>query len=80
MIQQIMRSEFKESTCFTIAHRINTIMDSDLILVIHEGYVQEFDTPLALMEKKGSFCSLVRAWEEDTVHKTNSTDKLPSET
>jgi ABC-type multidrug transport system fused ATPase/permease subunit len=65
MIQQVVRSEFKEATCFTIAHRINTIMDSDLILVIHEGCVEEFGTPSALMEKKGRFSSLVRAGEEE---------------
>ena len=69
MIQQIVRAEFKESTCFTIAHRINTIMDSDLILVINEGHVEEFDTPAELMKKGGIFSNLVQALDEDSVRK-----------
>ena len=32
LIQKIIRTEFKNSTTLTIAHRINTILDSDRIL------------------------------------------------
>lgn len=64
LIQQVVRSEFKESTCFTIAHRINTIMDSDFILLMNEGVIEEYGTPSALMEKRGMFYSFIRAWEE----------------
>jgi ABC-type multidrug transport system fused ATPase/permease subunit len=42
-IQQTLRSEFKESTLITIAHRLRTIMDYDKILVLDEGKVAEYD-------------------------------------
>ncbi|GAA5978963.1 hypothetical protein JCM5350_004190 [Sporobolomyces pararoseus] len=53
-IQAIIRSEFASATTFTIAHRINTIMDSTRILVMDKGCVAEFDTPAALLAKKDS--------------------------
>jgi len=43
-IQQALRSEFKESTLITIAHRLRTIMDYDKILVLDEGKVAEYDS------------------------------------
>jgi ABC-type multidrug transport system fused ATPase/permease subunit len=37
LIQKVLREEFASTTMITIAHRLNTIMDSDKILVIEEG-------------------------------------------
>lgn len=65
-IQKVMRSEFKNATCITVAHRLNTIMDSDLILVMGDGKVEEFDTPKALLSKDGMFRNLVRAATNET--------------
>jgi len=64
-IQRVMRTEFKNSTCITVAHRINTIMDSDYILVMDDGRVAEFDRPKELISKKGLFKDLIDAWEEE---------------
>ncbi|KAF9364357.1 Canalicular multispecific organic anion transporter 2 [Mortierella sp. NVP85] len=58
LIQQTIRKEFKDRTILTIAHRIKTIMDSDKILVLEKGQIEEYDTPKALLKKKGLFHSL----------------------
>lgn len=38
----------------TVAHRINTIMDYDYIMVLDAGKVIEYDTPNALLARKDS--------------------------
>ena len=60
-IQSVMKEEFKESTVITVAHRINTIMDSNYILVMSDGKAAEFDTPKKLLETGGLFRDLVQA-------------------
>ena len=64
-IQRVFREEFKNATCITVAHRLNTIMDSDLVLVMDDGRAAEFDTPSSLLSADGMFKSLVDAWEEE---------------
>ncbi|ANB12997.1 ATP-binding cassette glutathione S-conjugate transporter YCF1 [Sugiyamaella lignohabitans] len=54
IIQETIRSEFKHKTIITIAHRLNTVMDSDRIAVLDSGEVAEFDTPKALLQDKNS--------------------------
>ena len=61
MLQSTLRSSiFKDRTIITIAHRINTILDSDKIVVLDHGSVAEFDTPIALVRRKGLFYELVK--------------------
>ncbi|EYU46387.1 hypothetical protein ABFS82_04G046900 [Erythranthe guttata] len=60
LIQKIIRTEFKDCTVCTIAHRIPTVIDSDLVLVLSDGRVAEFDTPGRLLEDNSSmFLKLV---------------------
>ncbi|KAM4612066.1 ATP-binding cassette sub-family C member 10 isoform 2-T2 [Polymixia lowei] len=54
LLQQTIRETFRDKTVLTIAHRINTIMDSDRVLVMHAGKVVEFDTPAALCQADSS--------------------------
>ena len=56
-----MRTEFIKATCITVAHRLNTIMDSDYILVMDDGRAAEFDKPKVLLKKGGLFRQLVDA-------------------
>ncbi|DAZ98872.1 TPA: hypothetical protein N0F65_002597 [Lagenidium giganteum] len=59
-IQQSMCTEFHDCTCLTVAHRINTIMDADRILVMDKGQVAEFGPPQELVKQsQGIFRSLV---------------------
>ncbi|CAG0894912.1 unnamed protein product [Darwinula stevensoni] len=61
LIQNAIRREFKSCTILTIAHRINTIMDYDRVLVLDEGEIKEFDSPMKLLENsKSIFTDLTR--------------------
>jgi len=61
-IQDIMSgSEFSDVTVITIAHRLNTILKSDRIIVMDSGKVAEFDNPPNLLKNQSSiFYSLVQ--------------------
>ncbi|KAK9478295.1 P-loop containing nucleoside triphosphate hydrolase protein [Lipomyces japonicus] len=54
IIQETIRKEFKDRTIITIAHRLNTIIDSDRIVVLAAGKVVEFDSPQTLLSDKNS--------------------------
>ncbi|XP_077341580.1 ATP-binding cassette sub-family C member 10 isoform X2 [Lithobates pipiens] len=54
LLQQTIRKRFRERTVLTIAHRLNTIMDSDRVLVMHAGRVAEMDSPKTLSDKRDS--------------------------
>lgn len=61
LIQKTVREAFADCTCLTIAHRLNTIIDSDRVLVLDQGRIMEFDSPrnLLLQHPDGMFSSLV---------------------
>ncbi|GAB1601926.1 multidrug resistance-associated protein 1-like [Argonauta hians] len=54
LIQKIIRTEFADCTILTIAHRINTIMDYDRIMVLDSGYIKEFAAPQKLLKNEKS--------------------------
>lgn len=61
LLQATLRSNmFRDRTIITIAHRINTILDSDRIIVLDHGSVAEFDRPSVLVRHKGLFYELVK--------------------
>lgn len=55
LIQRTIRDKFKECTVLTIAHRLNTVMDNDRILVVDAGYAVEFDHPYMLLQRSNSY-------------------------
>ena len=50
LIQATIRKEFAESSVLTIAHRLNTIMDYDRIMVLDKGELREYDKPDELLK------------------------------
>ncbi|PHU29058.1 ABC transporter C family member 2 [Capsicum chinense] len=54
LIQKTIREEFKSCTMLIIAHRLNTIIDCDRILLLESGQLLEYDTPEVLLQKEGS--------------------------
>jgi ABC-type multidrug transport system fused ATPase/permease subunit len=60
LIQDSLRGDvFAGYTVITIAHRIDTVLDYDKILVLDRGEVAEYDTPRGLLGKRGLFYALV---------------------
>lgn len=57
MITEAMKNCFADSTVLVIAHKIQTIMDSDKVLVMSQGQVTEFDTPKNLLNDPTSMFS-----------------------
>jgi len=60
-VQRVLRTNFADRTTITIAHRLDTIIDSDKILVMDAGKVAEFDSPYNLLGNPTSiFAQLCR--------------------
>ena len=57
-IQKAFRKIMKGRTSFIVAHRLSTILDADLILVMNQGSVIEQGTHAQLMEKRGFYYNL----------------------
>jgi len=69
MLQDLIRRLFKEKTVLTIAHRLETIMDSDRVMVLDNGNLAEMDSPLKLIENtEGIFTGLVNAGNTKHLH------------
>ncbi|XP_075262866.1 ATP-binding cassette subfamily C member 4-like isoform X2 [Convolutriloba macropyga] len=66
LIQRTLREVFADATVLTIAHRLNTILDSTRVIVLDAGEIVECGTPDELKAKPdGFFHSLLKQREED---------------
>ncbi|XP_028938104.1 multidrug resistance-associated protein 1 isoform X2 [Ornithorhynchus anatinus] len=72
LVQSTIRKEFVDCTVLTIAHRLHTIMDSQRVLVLESGKIVEFDTPHALMQRRGVFSKMVTESEITGDSETNT--------
>lgn len=57
-MQEIIRREFKEHTVITVAHRMETILDSDVVAVLDKGVLVEFGSPAELLSRPSVFKEL----------------------
>ncbi|OVA01894.1 ABC transporter [Macleaya cordata] len=73
ILQKTIRVEFVNCTVITVAHRIPTVMDCTMVLVISDGEVMEYDEPMKLMKREGSLfgqlvkeycCEMWNIWKE----------------
>ena len=70
LIQNTLKNNFRDTTVLTIAHRLNTVMESDKILVMDAGRVVEFAPPVALLKlKDGHFTNLLKQTGHDSYDK-----------
>lgn len=54
IIQSTLRTSFANATVITVAHRVNTVLHCDRVLVMSNGEIREFDDPGVLMQKQDS--------------------------
>ncbi|KAE8698369.1 ABC transporter C family member 13 [Hibiscus syriacus] len=60
LIQTTLKEHFSECTVITIAHRVTSVVDSDMVMLLSQGVIEEYDSPASLLENKfSSFAQLV---------------------
>ncbi|KAK7299953.1 hypothetical protein RJT34_10784 [Clitoria ternatea] len=73
LIQQTLREHFSDSTVIIIAHRITSVLDSDMVLLLSQGLIEEYNSRTKLLENKSSsFAQLVA---EYTMRSNSSFEK-----
>ncbi|THU61183.1 hypothetical protein C4D60_Mb07t20610 [Musa balbisiana] len=73
LIQKTLRQQFSKSMAITIAHRITSVLSSDMVLVLDDGLIVEYDTPVRLLEDKfSSFAKLVAEYTMRSSSEFNS--------
>jgi ATP-binding cassette, subfamily B, bacterial len=67
LIQQSLRQLFARRTTFVIAHRLSTVVDADLIVVLERGRALEVGTHAELLARKGAYYTMIqRQWRTGT--------------
>ena len=64
-MQKIIREDFKNKTIIAVAHRLETILDFDRIVVLDQGAIVEQGTPRDLLERSDVFRGLYDAYKKE---------------
>ena len=59
LLQEALQETFQDGTIVAIAHRLDTIIEFDFLLVLSAGKVVEFGSPADLLRAEGAFASMV---------------------
>uniref|UniRef100_H2Y0M9 ABC transporter domain-containing protein n=2 Tax=Ciona intestinalis TaxID=7719 RepID=H2Y0M9_CIOIN len=76
LVQDTIREAFADCTMLTIAHRLNTVLTSDKILVMDDGEVAEFDNPASLLADPLSHFSKMIVASASVDDQANSNEPL----
>lgn len=80
IVQRTIRENFTDCTILTIAHRLETVIDNDKILVLDDGRVMEYDEPYALLQNQDSlFASIVSEMGESALQRLSGLARNASE-
>jgi ATP-binding cassette subfamily C (CFTR/MRP) protein 1 len=55
LLQSVVKTQLADATVITIAHRLNTVVDSDVILVMAAGKLVEQGPPQKLLKIRGGY-------------------------
>lgn len=65
LLQEALHKTFRDGTILAVAHRLDTVIDNDLILVLGGGKVLEFGPPAELIRSGGTFAAMVNDTGDD---------------
>ena len=66
----MIKTEFKDCTVITIAHRLNTIINYDKVIVLKDGNIFEMDSPINLINNPNSeFYNMLLTQGDDYVNR-----------
>ena len=54
-MQKLLRSKFASHTVIAVAHKLETILDFDKVVVMNQGRLVEYGEPYKLLEREGSW-------------------------
>lgn len=68
LIRETIRSKFQECTVITVAHRLESVIDNDKILVVENGEIVEYDHPHLLLKNEDGYLSKMARQTSESMH------------